>query len=417
MKIIAHVLIHNFHITAARAEDPGLAGVPVAVMKKNRVLDCSPEAAVAGVLPGLTRRHAVQACPGIKFIEHEANTYTRRLSELAAKCYNFSPRIESLNENEVFIDISGKRPPTIRILCNFVRELIPCLGSSATVSLAPNRLLARAATLAATPAPPPGKKRAVPGLLSKVYDIFHLHVVKPETAPGFVSWMPVELMWPLEGTVIKRLKSLGLKSFSDIRAIPLTMLHREFGALAPLINEYSFGIDKTNIPVWRPPAGIVYHAYCQGTASVRLDQLVKEAAVEIGRSLRERGESYRELSLSIFFEDGRTITKTSSFTRGKFDTGSVFHDCINLLNKIKTGGGITEITITAGRFETSGHSQLSFFADPKTLSLEAGRNKELIRVCKNLAARYAPGIITLGKSIPVSRREQMLMFVDPLRSS
>ena len=383
MQIIAHVYIHNFFIAAAGAED----------------------------------------------------AYTERTGELARHCCGLSPRVQTAAENEAFIDLSAKSPPAVRVLGNLAEKLAPGLGSFVTISLAPCPLLAKAATLVQLSASQRFNQYsarispAIPGLVTRTRDKFRLCVVSPAAAGDFTSRLPVELMWPVEGNVIKRLKALGLNSFGDVSAVPPALLYGQFGPLAPLITDYSRGIDKKTIPVFRDPGTVVYHSYCEGADRLGLEELIKQAAAYIGKTLQERGESYRELALSIFFEETGSKTKASTFARGKHEIRSVFYDCINLLNKLATGrwplatdktvidGRVTGITVTAGSLVLTRGNQLTIFEDPKTLnSRSPGHKAKLDAVCRNLAARYSPGVITTGSALPVARREQMLMFVDPLRN-
>lgn len=334
---------------------------------------------------------------------------------LAFECYNLSPRIETPAPNEAFIDLSGKKPPTVGIFRNLVKALVPHLGSYVTISLAPCRLLAKAAALASSPrltGPP-----ALPGLLTKAYKTFGLSIVRTETADAFAAALPVELMWPLEDSVIKNLKSLGLKSFADITRIPVTMLHRQFGPLAVLIADYSKGIDTANIPVFRAPDKIIYHACCEKAARLQLTEILKQAAVYIAKTLQQRGQGYRQLELTLFYEDYRSATKISVSTGAKYDIRSIYHQCINLLNKLNPGGSVCELYAAAGQLEANRYAQLTIFADPKTMNSQVSDHKaKLALVCKNLADKYSPGVVTMGKTLSVSRREQMLMFIDPLRN-
>ncbi len=335
---------------------------------------------------------------------------------LGLECYNLSPRVETPAANEAFIDLSGKKPPTVGILRKLVEALVPGLGSHVTVSLAPCRLLAKAATLTQLSFARGIKAPALPGLLTKTYHTFSLSVVKPESAGAFAAVLPVELMWPLETSVIKSLKSLGLKSFADIAGIPLTMLHRQFGSLSGLIADYCKGIDTANIPVFRPPDKIIYHASCEGADRLQLEEFLKQATVYIAKALQQRGQGYRQLELTLFYDDYRSATKMSVFTGAKYDIRSIYHQCINLLNKLNPGEGVLELYVAAGQLEANRYAQLTIFADPKTMNSQVPDHKaKLALVCESLAAKYSPGVITMGKAISVSRREQMLMFVDPLR--
>ncbi|WP_418792116.1 hypothetical protein [Phosphitispora sp. TUW77] len=337
-------------------------------------------------------------------------------SELACKCVSLGPRVETPSQNEAFIDLSGKKPPGISLISAFTGTVIPSLGSFATISLASCKLLAKALTTAYT-ANPSGSG-LTGGIQVKVYNNFRLCVIKPETAGDFTSRLPVEFMWPLEDKIIRCLKTLGLKSFGEISGVPLTMLYSQFGSLAPVIMNYSKGIDTSNVPYFSPPDKITYHSHCECSNITGLEEILKQAAIYLSQTLQKQGKSYRELSLAIFSELYFTEIVTSSFTRGKYDIRSIYHDCMNLLKKLRTSGRVTGISLAAGHLTNCMHSQMSLFEDPKTLNGRyAEHHEKLCKVCENLASRYSPGIVKMGSSLPVSRREQMLMFVDPLRNN
>lgn len=424
MNLTAHILVDNFFVTAAYNENPNTES-PAAVLKNNRVIDTSPKLLGLG-LAGCTKNQALKTFPEIKFTEIKDEIITYRQTELASYCYNLGPRVESVSPNEVFADISGSKPPKIKTFQSLVSDLVPSLGTFVTISVAPNRLLAKAVSLLSqisgsgvltsgglTSGSLASSGPFIPGLVCKVYDKFKIQVVKNENLRDFTARLPVEAMWPLDLSIKKRLKSLGLNTFGDISRIPLTMLYHQFGSYAPLIKSYSEGTDDSKVPVFHPPDKVVYHTYCEGAGRIHLEAMLKHSAVSIHKNLRDRGKSYRELALTVIFDDGNRESRTSSFTRGKSDLTSVYHDCLNLLNKTPLDGQVTELCLTAGDLILSAYNQLSLFADPSTIK---NKNEDkLAKVCANLSAKYSSKIITTGKNLPVSRREQMLIFVDPLR--
>lgn len=356
----------------------------------------------------------IKTYPELRFTEIKDEIITYHQTELASHCYNLGPRVEIISPNEVFVDLSGTKPPKMRIFQNLVNNLVPNLGTIVSVSLAPNRLLAKAASLLSEGSGNLSASRPfIPGLVSKVYDKFKIQVVKNENFRDFAAGLPVEAMWLLDLSIRKRLKSLGLNTFSDISRIPLTMLYHQFGSYAPLIKNYSEGTDDSKVPVFHPPDRVVYHTYCDRADRIHLEAIIKHAAISIHKNLRDRGKSYRELTLSLLFDDGCRESKTSSFTRGKSDLTSVYHDCLNLLNKTPFESKVTELCLTGGNLIVSTYNQLSLFADPSTIKNK--KDDKLAKVCANLSAKYSSRIITTGKNLSVSRREQMLMFVDPLR--
>lgn len=421
MRFVAHIFVHNFYLTKILSLNPGLTGTPAAVIKNNKIIDVSPEAAVYGLLPGFTRRNALQTCPGLHLFEYNPDIYEEPGNKLSSICYGLSPRVETLNQNERFTDLSGSTPPSAGVFNYLAKSLVPEIGSYITISIAANRLLAKASTMISTTILKPSgielsRSAAGPERTVKFNNRLRFFIIKNETASEFASTLPVEALWTLESPLIKRLKTLGLKTFGDISHIPLTLLYRHFGAAAPLIRNYSLGLDESRVPVMTPPETIVCHYPCPGADRVQLEQLLKKAAADINTDLQEQGKSYRDLRLTLCFENDETKTKTSSFTRGKSGIQSIFLDSFNLLKKSETDGVITEIYISAGNLTPVSSSQLALFADPQTIKTPAnGIQGKLAQLCASLSAKYSSGVIITGKNLPVSRREQMLMFVDPLR--
>ncbi len=420
MKRIVHIFIHNFFITAVCSDQPELDSSLVGVVKKNKVIDASPHLIAARIIPGMSKHQAVRLCPDARFVQLKDEIAAEQSITFALKCSSLSPRVEIINENEAFIDLSGSKPLSIAAFHLLAKALVPSLGSFVTITAAPNRLLARAAALAGT-LEPRKKSFFLPGIVVKSYDKMKLLVIQKERTPDLLSFLPVEVMWPLEKPILKRLKTLGLKTFSDVSLIPLTLLYQQFGSLAPIIINFCKGIDDSKVPVFHPPDKIFYHTTCCCSDRVQLETVVKAAAVSLVPSLQDKGKAYRELDLSLFFEDGRRENRIMVFTKGKSDINSLYLDSLNLLNKIlnvRINEKVTELTLTAGQLITSPYSQLRFFADPSTLKSNTNDyKKKLAKVCANLAAKYSTQIITTGKNLPVSRREQMLMFVDPFRMS
>ncbi|HWI55070.1 MAG TPA: hypothetical protein VNT57_05230, partial [Desulfobacteria bacterium] len=350
MKRTVHVLIHNFFVTAICAEQPELNNFPVAVVKKNKVIDASPRLNAAGVVTGMSKHQAARLCPDGRFVQLKDEIITGRSLNLALQCGALSPRVEIFNENEAFLDLSGSKPFSVSTFAILQKALVPHLGSFVTITVAPNRLLARAAALSVSS--DTGKKFfSIPGMSIKNYDKMRILVVQEEKIPDLVSYLPVEAMWPLENRITKQLKSLGLKTFADISRIPLTMLHQQFGSLAPIILNFSNGKDDSNVPVFHPPDKVLYHTTCSCSDRLQLETLIKDAAISAARSLQDKGKAYRELSLSLFFDDGKNASRVLVFTRGKADINSLYHDSLNLLNKILTGGikeKVTDISLSAG---------------------------------------------------------------------
>jgi protein ImuB len=85
----------------------GLADVPSAVVRANRVVACSPAARVEGVRRRQRRREAEAACPGLVVVRQDPATEVRAFEPVVATVAQFTPRVEVTRPGVCSLPVRG----------------------------------------------------------------------------------------------------------------------------------------------------------------------------------------------------------------------------------------------------------------------------------------------------------------------
>lgn len=228
---LACVLIPNFPLRLAVLEAPALDGLPLVLtapsMTRPVVADASPEAAQRGIRVGMPLREVNAVCPQAVFIPanpvRDALAFERILTQLET----VTPSLEPCEPGRLYVDTAGlsRHYPTVEAIAQaLLAQVSPVLRPRA--GLGPTRFTAWSAARMASPG--------------------GIHTIAPNEiaitlAPLPVSWLP------LEPSVLVKLDRLGLRTLSDIAALPATALQARFGPAGRIAHTMATGADERTI--------------------------------------------------------------------------------------------------------------------------------------------------------------------------
>ncbi|MGI6130911.1 MAG: DNA polymerase Y family protein [Bacillota bacterium] len=247
MRSIAYMHIPFLHSAAHVLLDPDLRGTSFAAVNKNTVIGVSPELFAAGVLPGATRRHARQACPGAVFVDQEPDAYPRLANKVWDICYEHTPLVEPIAVDGAFADFTGCGDVPA-IADSIVVESKDKAGLEVRIGLAGNRLIARIAAEADVGM---GVSVGVGAGLGVGVAVGPYPEQVITVASGleerFLSKLPVGSLWPLSPETVDKLLKLGINTVGQLQAVPLSMLTSQLGEAGLAAHLLSRGIDRSPV--------------------------------------------------------------------------------------------------------------------------------------------------------------------------
>jgi len=247
--------------------DPDLRGKSFAAVNKNTVIGVSPELFAAGVLPGATRRHARQACPGAVFVDQEPEAYPRLAGKVWDICYEHTPLVEPIAVDGAFADFTGCGDARA-IADSIVVESKDKAGLEVRIGLAGNRLIARVAVeadvgmgvsvgvgvgvgvvagLGTGIAAGAGSDAGVGSGVAVSPRPEQVITVASGSEERFLSKLPVSSLWPLSPDAVDKLVKLGINTVGQLQAVPLSMLTSQLGEAGLAAHLLSRGIDRSPV--------------------------------------------------------------------------------------------------------------------------------------------------------------------------
>lgn len=387
---MAFIALHGFYAGASRKEE-----VPTAVIRDKQVFDFCALAYAAGVRPGQTRRQGRLGCPGLALVPYDEAYYrnpARRHLDVYAQ---HTPGVEPISHHQCFLDLSGPGPALAELQA-LLAAVVPDCAWGASGGLAPNKFLARAAAerLPARPGHSP------------------VGVVTPEQTQDFLSKLPVECLWPVDGELRARLALLGIKTVGQLVTITAGELQRRFGKGGRLLAALCRGEDPQPVRAAYPEELIRLRIDCGGETEIgggllpALDRL----AAGLAQNLAQRVAGCRRLELTLEHGEGNLTCLEKELARPRSTRRPLLEQLMALLNRAGSGRVVALEAVAAALVRVA-PEQLALGAP----SGEGDRREQLDGALEGLARKYRGMVVRWGTACEPDRREAMLGFYDPLR--
>jgi DNA polymerase-4 len=274
------------------------------------VATCSYEARRFGIHSAMPISEAYRRCPDAIYLRPRMAHYVEVARQIRAVMATCTPVVEPLSIDEALLDVSGLEqligpPETIgRQIKAAIRTAV---GLTASVGIAPNRLVAKVACDFGKP----------DGLI----------VVPPEQILDFLGGQPVAILRGVGCRTLPTLERLGLRTVADLRQLSLTQLQAQLGSRAAtrlyqqargiasdrvgeraarqsLSKETTFGVDVADPAVLRAT--------------------LRDLAAAVASLARREGIAGRTVVLKIRFAGFDTHTRQRRLDRGSADARTLF---------------------------------------------------------------------------------------------
>jgi DNA polymerase-4 len=351
-RTILHVDLDAFYASVEVRDNPALAGKPVLVGgtgPRGVVAAASYEARRFGVHSAMPMGQARRLCPQAIVLPPRFDVYAEKSRAVHEIFAAFTPLIEPIALDEAFLDVSG----ALRLLGTgaeigaAIRARVQAeTGLTASVGVAPNKLLAK---LASDDAKPDG-----------------MLVVQPGGELAFLHPHPVGRLWGVGPATLARLERFGIETIGDLAALPEASLVDALGrAHGHQLHELACGRDDRPVEPDRETKSIGQEeTFPRDVADKEaLGRDVRRMAERVGARLREGGLAGRTVTLKVRFPDFRTITRSATLAEPFAVSAEIARLALALLDKVDTTGGVRLIGVSMSNLTAGAAQQASLFGE------------------------------------------------------
>jgi DNA polymerase-4 len=331
---IIHLDLDAFFASVEQRDNPAYRGKPLIVGgisggggNSNRGVVCaaSYEARKYGVHAGMPIWEARQKCHQGIFIPSQMNKYLEASNHFFQICSTYTPLIEPLSIDELFLDVSGCESlfGSSGIIGRKIKERVHQeLGLKVSVGIAENKFLAKIATNLGKP------------------DGFYL--IPSKDIQKILHPLPVSTLWGIGKKTEELLKKSGIYQVEQLAKMPDAILENLMGKNGIKIKLLAQGIDES--PVTPPSeAKSIGKETTFGSNITEKAVLVKELlkiSQIVGYIARKEGYKGWTITLKIRFHDFTTFNKSKTLENSTHLDDIIFKTIVELLDKVryKKGG-------------------------------------------------------------------------------
>jgi len=299
-----------FFVSVELRRRPDLVGQPVVVGgtgNRGVVAAASYEARRFGVYSAMPSAVAERRCPHAVFLPGDHGLYSEVSVQVREILDRYTPLVEPLSLDEAFLDVTGSvrlfgaAPEIAASIRGAVADEL-ALGCS--VGVAPNKFLAKLASVEAKPRATPAGVESGPGVV----------VVIAGNEQQFLDPLPVQRLWGVGPVTLDKLHRIGIRQVSDFAVVGESLLASALGAgQARHLIGLSKGIDDRPVEPERE-AKSISHEETYSTNKCEFAELQRELvrlADAVASRLRAAGVGARTLTLKLRFDTGfQTITRS-----------------------------------------------------------------------------------------------------------
>ena len=311
MRAILHIDMDAFYASVEEQDRPELKGKPLIVggtSGRGVVAAASYAVRRFGVRSAMPMREALRRCPHAVCVPPRMARYQEVSTRVFAIFHEFTPLVEGLSLDEAFLDVTASE----RLLgsAEFIggeirRRIRQQTGLTASVGIAPNKLLAK---IASDLNKPDGMCR-----------------IGPDNVRDVMDALPVETLFGIGPRTLPAVHAAGIRSCGDLRLACDEALWQAFGSHGKTMRDRAAGLDDRPVEPHREEKSIsaeeTYAVDLKGGARLNVELL--RLADRAASRLRAQDLTAGRVSVKIRRGDFTTYTRQRALGSPTQDTAVV----------------------------------------------------------------------------------------------
>jgi DNA polymerase-4 len=383
MRAILHIDMDAFYASVEEQDRPELKGKPLIVGGtggRGVVAAASYAVRRFGVRSAMPMREALRRCPEAICVHPRMARYKEVSDQVFAIFHEFTPLVEGLSLDEAFLDVTSSQQllgSAVSIGGEIRRRIRKRTGLTASVGIAPNKLLAK---IASDLNKPDGMCRIGADNLREILD-----------------GLPIEKLFGVGPKTLPAVHAAGIRSFGDLRLAGDEALWRAFGKHGKTMHDRACGLDDRPVEPNREEKSIsaeeTFAIDIRGVAplAVRLLRLADRAASR----LRAQNLAAGRVSVKIRRADFKTYTRQRALGRPTQESGVVAAAAKALLDQwlaTQPDAAVRLLGVGVGDLQISVQADL-FGRGP-------GHGSRLDTVVDSIRGRFGSDILTRASLLP-----------------
>jgi DNA polymerase-4 len=267
-------------------------------------------------------RQAKKLCPEAVFLPVDFAAYEEISEKFMAILRDFSPLVESFGLDEAFIEVMaepGGDPykHALALSSEMKARVKRELGLTASVGVAPNKLLAK--------------------MCSEVKKPDGYFVLEENEVEKFLRDMPVRRLWGVGAKTEKRLNELGIKTVGELARTPVSHIERNFGpTIGRSLHEHARGIDDSPVVTFYEPESMGREVTFEEDAAdfYILKETLYALTEDVTARLKAAGDKARTVTIKVRFNNFKTLTRSETIEEATDSMNDIWGLALKLLEGV-----------------------------------------------------------------------------------
>jgi len=386
-RTILHVDMDAFYASVEQRDDPSLRGRPVIVGGtggRGVVAAASYEVRRYGVHSAMPMREALRRCPDAVCIRPRIGHYADVSKQVFAVFHEFTPLVQGLSLDEGFLDVTagtGDLGDGERVAHEIKRRILERIGLTASVGVAPNKLVAKIAS----------DLRKPDGLV----------VVRPGEINAVLDPLPIRKLFGLGAKTAPKVEALGIHTLGELRQASAARLRPIFGRYTERVLQRAAGIDTRPVVPDQDEKQISAEETFDADIAdhVRLRTEIVRLADKVSARLRSRELTAACVTVKIRRKDFTTYSRQRHFEPPTQETRVITSIASELLDSWLAAQPRAALRLLGvGVSDLAPATQLDLFTAPQT-----ARNRDLDAAVDRIRERFGKGVLAPASALPRKR--------------